>query len=492
VSVLAPRLRCVFSRYILAVLLSATTDPANLSAQNTPPTPDRPWQIPSQDKTERTLRKVPEPRVTIDPNHTYTLAELIDLAESHSPETRAAWESAKIQAAELGIARSALYPTLAAAALAVTTRQGILFGTSFVRQTLGLYQAQFEVNYLVFDFGSRASRIELSRTNLLGASFGFNETHLRVIYQTTAAFYRLLNAEGQELAARAALTNSQTVQQAVEDRLAHGLATLPDALEARSSTAQSEYDLQNAIGAEEIARGDLLTTITAEPSSPLKVQPIDAMTVPDSLSEPLEEVLNRALAQRPDLLSRVAQLRGAEAELRGARAAFFPTFNLRGQAGAVRAYGQQDVLPSTYAGPIEEWNAQLSLNWTLFDGGQRRSALARAHSDRRRAEDDLNLLRDEIADQVWTSYSDSRTALRRRQAAAALLTASTESYNASLEAYRYGVRSLLDVVAAQRTLAQARAADVSARAQVLTQFATLAFRTGDLLHTRTPSTPGKP
>ncbi|MCU1291473.1 MAG: outer rane efflux protein [Bryobacterales bacterium] len=491
-SVLAPRLQCVRPRCFLAVILSAIAIPVELSAQSTPPAPGRVWQVPSEEKTRHALLKVPEPRVTIDPNHTYALAELVDLAESHSPETQAAWENAKIQAAELGIARSALYPSLAAAALALTTRQGILFGSAFVRQTVGLYQAQFEVNYLLFDFGSRASRIELSRTNLLGANFGFNETHLRVIYQTIAAFYRLLNAEGQEVAARASLTNSQTVQQAVEDRLAHGLATLPDALEARSSTAQSEYDLQNAIGAEEIARGDLLTTITAEPSSPLKVQPIDTLAVPDALSEPLEQVLNRALEQRPDLLSRVAQLRGAEAEIRGARAAFFPSFSFRGQAGEVRAYGQQDVLPSTYLGPVEEWNAQLSLNWTLFDGGQRRNALARAHSDRRRAEDDLNLLRDEIADQVWTSYSDSRTALRRRQAAAALLTASNESYNASLEAYRYGVRSLLDVVAAQRTLAQARAADVSARTQVLAQFATLAFRTGDLLHTRAPSTPRKP
>ncbi|HEY0565267.1 MAG TPA: TolC family protein [Terriglobales bacterium] len=463
-----------------------------MNAQSIPPTPGRVWQIPSEDKARHSLIKVPEPRVTINPDHTYTLAELVDLAETHNPETRVAWEDAKIQAAELGIARSALYPSLAAAALAITTRQGILFGTTFVRQTVGLYQAQFEVNYLVFDFGSRASQIELSRTNLLGANFTFNETHLRVIYQTTAAFYRLLNAEGQQVAARAALTNSQTVQQAVEERLANGLATLPDALEARSSTAQSEYDLQNAIGAEEIARGDLLTGITAPPSSAIKVQPIDAMAVPDTLSEPLEKVMDRALEQRPDLLSRVAQLRGAEAEIRGARAAFFPTFSLRGQAGEIRAYGQQDVLPSTYAGPIEEWNAQLSINWTLFDGGQRRNALARARADRRRAEDDLNLLRDEIADQVWTSYSDTKTALRRRQAAAALLVASNESYNASLEAYRYGVRSLLDVVAAQRTLAQARAADVSARAQVLAQFATLAFRTADLLHTRPPSTPGVP
>src|SRR5687767_5876121 len=43
---------------------------------------------------------------------------------------------------------------------------------------------------------------------------------------------------------RANLANAQTVQRAAEDRLKQGLATLPDVLEARSATAQAEFDLQ--------------------------------------------------------------------------------------------------------------------------------------------------------------------------------------------------------------------------------------------------------
>jgi outer membrane protein len=53
----------------------------------------------------------------IDAARSYSLVELIDLAESHNPETRFAWERARSQAATLGVARSELYPTLAAVAL---------------------------------------------------------------------------------------------------------------------------------------------------------------------------------------------------------------------------------------------------------------------------------------------------------------------------------------------------------------------------------------
>jgi len=71
------------------------------------------------------------------------------------------------------------------------------------------------------------------------------------------------------------------------------------------------------------------------------------------------------------------------------------------------------------------------------------------------------------------------TALRQREAATALLEATGRSYDAALESYNYGLRNLLDVTAAQRTLAQARSTDVLARTRVLTTLAALAFRAGD-------------
>jgi len=65
------------------------------------------------------------------------------------------------------------------------------------------------------------------------------------------------------------------------------------------------------------------------------------------------------------------------------------------------------------------------------------------------------------------------------------LQAATQSYNAALDSYNYGVRSLLDVTAAQRTLAQARASDVFARTQILAAMADVAFRTADSIQLNT-------
>jgi len=103
-----------------------------------------------------------------------------------------------------------------------------------------------------------------------------------------AAYYRVLNAKGQEDAAEANLKNAQTVQQAAEARLDLGLATLPDVLEARSAAAQADYDLQAAIGVSEIAHGDLATALGISPTSQLQVESIQNAGIPQDLTVTVE------------------------------------------------------------------------------------------------------------------------------------------------------------------------------------------------------------
>jgi outer membrane protein len=421
-----------------------------------------------------------------DPGKTYTLAELVNFAEQNNPETRVAWENAKAKAADLGVSKSTLYPTVAAAVVAQGVRTNILFNTAFVRQTLESYAPTLELDYTVFDFGRRLDEIAISKNQLLAANLLFNDTHRKIIYQVMAAYYRVLNTKGQEDVAEANLKNAQTVQQAAEARLDLGLATLPDVLEARSAAAQADYDLQAAVGASEIAHGDLATVLGISPTLPLQVESIQSLTIPQDLTSTVENSIDRALAQRPDLMQRVAELRAASAEVKAAKTAYLPTLTLGGVVGINKTYGEQDLLPGVYSPNQEFWNAHFSLTWTLFDGFARESRVARAKADQKQAAAEVDAMRDQVENDVWTAYSTARTALRQQKAAAALLEAASSSYDAALQSYTYGVRSQIDVVSAQRTLAAARTADVSARTQLLTGVAALAFQTGDLLHAKGP------
>jgi outer membrane protein TolC len=184
-------------------------------------------------------------------------------------------------------------------------------------------------------------------------------------------------------------------------------------------------------------------------------------------------------------MRRTEAIRKADAELKEAQAAYFPTLSVNGQPVAQSIYGMQQTLPWGHTAGLNG-DLTLNLSWTIFDGGARKNEVARARSNVQAASAQADALRDQIENGVWTAYSNLKTALRQRQAAQALLDASDQSYNAAIQSYRYGVRNLLDVTEAQRTLARARSAEVLARTQVLTALADLALETGDAIQ------PGKP
>jgi outer membrane protein TolC len=460
---------------------------SRLMAQSPPVSPDRPWHLADERRIRIAGRQIHAPGPPIEPDKIYSLAELIDLAETHNPETRIAWEGARAQAATLGIARSELFPTLAAVAVAGADRDEAAVGERFFRQTILSFQLTLNLNYTIFDFGGRRGRINAESARLLASNFGFNDVHRQLIYEVSQAYYRLLNAAGQEEAAGASLVNAQAVQQAAEERLRNGLATLPDVLEARSATAQAQYDLQAVLGAEEIARGDLATALGAPASARFGVQPLSEVPATESIADTVEQAIHRALEQRPDLLAQIADVRLGEAERQQGRAAFFPSLSVSAGPSAQSLYLAQQNLPWGHTAGLTG-GLTASLNWTVFDGGARRSRLAQAEAHVRQAEAQVSAERDQIEDQVWTAYSNLNTAFRQREAAAALVTSATQSYSAALESYNYGVRNLLDVTNAQKVLAQARSTDILARTQVLAALADLAFRTGDAIQANTTRT----
>src|SRR5262245_48163151 len=104
-----------------------------LGAEQSPPSPDKPW-YPSQLRDyENELAhrnsgwKLEGISIELDPQKVYDLPELIDIAERTNPETRIAWERARQAAAAVGLTQSAYFPFLVASAGAGYERAFIPF-----------------------------------------------------------------------------------------------------------------------------------------------------------------------------------------------------------------------------------------------------------------------------------------------------------------------------------------------------------------------------
>lgn len=426
--------------------------------------------------------------VSLARDTTYTLGDLIDVAESNNPSTRVAWAQARSAAAGVGIAKSELYPTVVARATGRTFVNPPLLYDTFVLQDLGVFEAVLKMDYTLIDFGARRSEITAAQARLLAANMNFNQQHLVLIEQVSQAYYRLLNATGLREAAEVNLKEAKEFEVAATERKQNGLATLPDVLEARAATARANFELQNAVGAERSAFGDLATILTASPAVPFTIQSLNDLRIPDTLDQNVEEAIQRAYKQRPDLLAQIARVRADQAEVQHARSAWFPKLAFEGERGWIRAWGQQEKYPGTYA-KAYTYDARLNLTWTVFDGLRRENRIRQAKADELAGKEEVHEREDQIADHVWSDYAAAETALAQRRAATQLLTADQESYNAAVESYKDGVRNILDVLSAEDELARARALDVTARAAVLQTLTNLAFRTGDLLTSPKGKTP---
>ncbi|WP_263354192.1 TolC family protein [Acidicapsa acidisoli] len=454
-------------------------------AQTAPQLPNAPWHAPIEGDLRKQSHFVPLTMFAPNADKTYSLAELIDCAESFNPETKLAWQRARAQAEALGVAKSELYPTIAALAIASANRDEVYLDTRFYRQTTADLELPLDLNYTIFDFGARSGRIDAARGDLLQANFAFNDVQRRLIYEVSTSYYQLLNATGQVAAARAALENARAVQQAAEARLDNGLGTLPDVLETRAVTARSVYDLQAAVGSEEVARGNLLTVLGSSPASTITVQPIDELSIPDSVETSVDTLIDRSLDHRPDLMQRIAAIRAATGLLKEARAEYYPTLQVHVYPEPQALYGLQQTFPWGFTAGLNG-NVSFQLRWDVFDGGARRHRTAEAVAQLHAEQANAAVTQDEIQNEVWTAYSNLKTAFRQREAASALLKAADQSYTAEFTSYHAGVRNLLDVTEAQQALARARSTDVLARAQVLTALAALAFETAETIQPNRP------
>ena len=148
----------------------------------------------------------------MDEGHVYSLGELIDIAESNSPTTQAAWNRAKLAASSVGIAESDLYPTIIVTAAGRDYVNPQLFGQSLAVQDLGTFETAVHLSYTLVDFGARRTEVTVAKARLVAANLSFNNEHLVLIRQVSQSYFALLEAKGLREAAEVSLSDAKVAK----------------------------------------------------------------------------------------------------------------------------------------------------------------------------------------------------------------------------------------------------------------------------------------
>ncbi len=464
-----------------------------------PPSPDKPWYSPELRQYETNLAhgdlndRLGAP-ADIDPQKVYDLPELIDLAERTNPQTKIAWERARQAAAAVGLSQSTYFPYLVASASAgyehaflpfPTLKQGP--GPNEVRVTGGgtlaidstLERAAMDMKWLLFDFGERKAIATAAKEGLMMANVGFNAVHQQVVFEVTRRFYEFNTARQKVEVAESSVRAADTVAQAARARFENGLGTHPEVLQAEQQSAQAAFELEAARGALSDAQVAFVNSLGILPTTKLQVAEIPEKSFPQNSAESLDDLMERALSQRPDLVAKLANLRARRAEVKKAHAAYYPKVALDAHAGLAEL--DASVKGSPYFGAGEPvYGAGVVIELPVFEGFARRNKVKIAESELHAAEDELAESRDSVIREVWKARTDFETALRKQESASTLVAAAESAFAASLEAYNHGLGTYIDVANAQRNVAAARSIMVDTRSAIYTSTAALALSVGDL------------
>ena len=431
----------------------------------------------------------------VNPNKSYTLPELVDLAQRHNPTTRISWEMAVQAAASTGLSEAQFYPTLTVASsygggywsqdlTGAKSQSGIVVPVNFNDKASGDYSnlnAGVNLRYTLFDFGQRVANTKAAKHSQTAANLSFNATHQQVTFRVTQAYYTLETdrrlIEASEISAKSA----DDVLASTQAKYDQGLLTEPVLLQAKQAQAQSAFDLVNARSNWEVARLNLIQVIGAEPECGLKIAPYDFSRLDSRLQAPLDQFVRSAMKQKPDLLAKVAQAQAAEQSLRATKASTLPQFSIK----AIQSY--QDFNTTINGAAIhnvglsfQNYGGSVNVEWPFFDGGIDRNKVKQAASSWREANDAVLLAREEAVATVWRSYTTAKTSLQRKQSADDLLKASQSSYDALLASFNLGRSQIQDLLNARASLAQAMATKAECDQSIAASLATLAYSSGQL------------
>lgn len=380
-----------------------------------------------------------------------TLADVANTTLCNNPQTREAWANARVQAAQLGIARSAYLPSLT---------DNVATSMSYANPELSTRSNPYNnlsnslvANYLLYDFGNRNANLESARQLLQAAAATQNSTVQNLLlsaiqsyYQTQAAMAALESALESERASAESF-------KAAEARYKAGIATPADKLQAQTAYAQTTLTRITAEGTLKTAYGNLANVMGLAANQPLTLARSQAIESQPSVEADIDALIDQARQRRPDLLASEAQVKAAEATIEASRAAAKPTVSLT----ASNSYQDGSSLTANNNSTLG-----ISVSIPLFSGyaPSYRIRSAEAAAEVRAAQRDR--IRLQISLDVWRAYQSLRTANQSISAATTFVSSAEESARVALGRYKAGVGNILDTLNAQSALATARQQKIQA------------------------------
>ena len=387
-----------------------------------------------------------------------TLEQSLALARQRNPAI--ALEAERVQAAEaeFALARAALLPKLSGSAyynrldpdrmspVSLPTAPGGSAPELYVEEAYaGLRLRQPVLDASAWPaLGAANDGIEAQRSSVAAAE-------AETIHAVTVAWTRLVETQSLILVAENSVNRQSAFEALTRALFDAGKVSRLDLLKAESQRMDAERGLRAVKESEQLAQALLRRAIGDDTDRPVRA----AGALQGELEEPPAEatVIERALANNPNLKRLAAQARQAEGAVWAARGAHLPELSVQGSYG----YRYRDV-----GGDAGEYAAGVFLEVPLFSGLATDAAVKRAESRQRELQAARRGFDEQLRLEIRQALTAWRTALESARFARQLVEVSREAVAAAGALYESGKVTALEVLSAQADLTRAESAHVQA------------------------------
>jgi len=382
--------------------------------------------------------------VTID------IKSALERARSYSPQFQSASVAVDLARIERYLAKSAFYPTAEYRNQYIYTQgngtpEGVFIASNAVHE----YVSQGVVRQDVFVPGRLAEYRRSIAAEAVAAAK--RDVALRGIVATVFQNYYGIVAAQRHLAnAQQSLDEARRFVGITEKLESGGEVARADVVKAQLTLQQRERDLQDAQFSVEKNRIGLAILIFPDFTTDYAV--VDDLGSAPTLAD-FSQIQALANETSPDLRAAQATLNQEQYGVAIARGAYLPTFSLEyfyGIDAPQFAARDEDGFRRLGSG------AQATLNIPIFNWWVTKSKVRQAELKRQQAQLDLVATQRELISNLRNSYLEARTALAQTDSLKRSLDLAAESLRLTNLRYEAGESTVLEVVDAQTTLAQAR------------------------------------
>lgn len=332
---------------------------------------------------------------------------------------------------------------------------------------------QLQIRETLFRGGQNIFNVMKARKEKEAAHQNISSSELDLIFQIHRQYYEVLANKKLVILAKEVLERRNEQLRLARARHDVGSVTMLDVMQAEIDKGNQENSLMTEENDLKISRMELNRLM----GIPLEVE-FEMVDEFDTFEPSFEEqqLVERAMSRRPDLLWLEAQEGVAEKEVWVQRANYFP--NLSFDLTFFRSQSGSGDDPFTFFPDNQDTRYALNLDWQFFSGFARHSSSKVARVDLENVRHDIRerklMIEKEVKEAIMnleSVYQQSVITDKNRRLA-------SENLRLEQERYRLGSSSLLDLRTAQVTYIEAETEHISKILEFNTSFAALEKATG--------------